>query len=146
MTAADEEHEISGIAAEILHSSISTSAWPKAPIWRSSVSTTPPLRRIRCCPCKRANSVSDCVATAFCATALPGNISTAASPAAKPMLDFKKQRRDSDLAAEAPRCRLGASNCGATVGSALDRSDIYGPPFCFSNVNSPPNDLELFQL
>src|SRR5260221_159121 len=57
---------MSGWISRILPSSISTSALAKSPSWRSMVSTTPPLSRIRREPCRRLYSASIPCAEAVC--------------------------------------------------------------------------------
>src|SRR5262249_52142343 len=86
-----------GRTSRILPSSISTSACAKSPTRGSSVSTTPPLSRIRRSPCTRASSGSASAfpVTAPSASAFPvGNIGAAAVAAATAIPDFSNCRRE----------------------------------------------------
>src|SRR5262249_182146 len=77
---------MSGRISRIFPSSISTSACAKSPICRSSVSTTPPLRRMRRALCSRTRSASVCAdAELGCAAEAPA---MSAAPA------FRTRRRE----------------------------------------------------
>src|SRR5215470_10693008 len=74
-----------GRMSRILPSSISTSACAKSPSWRSSVSTMPPLSRMRRAPCRRARSASAWAAAEW-------GVAEAAATSAAPA--FRMRRRE----------------------------------------------------
>src|SRR5260221_18919 len=86
-TAVSEDTAMSGRIWRILPSSISTSAEAKSPIWRSRLSTMPPLRRMRRLRCRRASS-------AVCAAAVLESNGTDATAAARTALVFRSERRE----------------------------------------------------
>jgi hypothetical protein len=71
----------------------------ESPSWPSSVSTTPPLIRIRRSPSSLFNSA----APASCTLTASGNISAASAPAAKVAPDLRASRRE---AMRTPRLRM----------------------------------------
>src|SRR5215467_6396482 len=87
--AASAATAMSGRTSRILPSSISTSARAKSPTARSSVSTTPPLSRIRRCDSRRPRSGSSAWARAS-----PRSAGAAAPSAASPAPDLRTRRRE----------------------------------------------------
>src|SRR5215813_11714891 len=83
-----------GRISRILPFSISTSPCAKSPTCGSTVSTTPPLSKIRRAPCTRASSASESGAPPCACASAERNVGPATPPSARPALDVRNCRRD----------------------------------------------------
>src|SRR5215813_3707231 len=123
--AASAATAMSGRTSRILPSSISTSARAKSPTARSSVSTTPPLSRIRRCDSRRPRSGSSAWARAS-----PISAGAAAPSTASPAPDLRTRRReyasddeDPTVGSELPSTR---SRMADLVGLTSGLADQHG--------------------